>query len=210
MKWLLLKFFDLLYHSFAWSYDLIAWVVSAGRWTDWVRTILPLIRGDEVLELGSGSGTLQMALIESGYRTTAIDESRQMLRIVENKLEDIGIYQHSRLIRGRAESLPLPAGYADTIAATFPSEYIGRVETINECRRVLKPGGRLVILVGVEIGGRGIYELFLRFLYAITLQKTPPLSILEKALDRLKSYGFEARIEIINSRHDRITVIVAE
>lgn len=210
MKWLLKTFFDWLYHPLAWSYDLIAWVVSAGRWKGWVRSILPLLNGVEVLELGSGTGTLQIALAEVGYRATAVDESRQMLRIVKRKMEAGGFTHHSRLIRGRAESLPLPNGYADTIAATFPSEYIGRVETITECRRVLRPGGRLVVLLGVEIGGIGVYNLFLRGLYAVTLQKTPPLSILEKSLERLQAYGFRARIETLDFRQDRLTLIVAE
>ncbi len=210
MKWLLLKFFDLLYHPLAWSYDLIAWVVSAGRWQDWVRSILPLLNSTDVLELGSGTGTLQLALLGAGYRPTAIDESRQMLRVVRRKLDARGLAGTSRLIRGRAEAMPLPAGSVDTIAATFPSEYIGRVETITECRRVLRPGGKLVVLLGIEIGGRGIYNQFLRFLYTVTLQKTPPLSILEKSLERLRVYGFQARIETHEYRQDRLTVIVAE
>lgn len=210
MKWLLQTFFDWLYHPLAWSYDLIAWLVSAGRWKGWVRSILPLMSGVEILELGSGTGTLQIALAEAGYRTAAVDESRQMLRIVKRKMEAGDLARRSRLIRGRAESLPLPSGSADTIAATFPSEYIGRVETITECRRVLRHGGKLVVLLGVEIGGRGVYDLFLRGLYAVTLQKTPPLSILEKSLVRLRFYGFQARIETLDFRQDRLTIIVAE
>lgn len=210
MKWLLIKFFDLLYHSFAWSYDLIAWIVSGGRWDEWVKSILPLITGMEVLELGSGTGHLQAAMIKRGFKATALDESRQMLRILNRKLEYKNSGERLRLIRGRAESMPLLGGYADTIAATFPSEYIGRTDAIKECRRVLKPGGRMVILLGVEIGGRGVYNLFLSWLYAVTLQKTPPHQVLEKALERLNDYGFQAHIEIIEHGHDRLTVIVAE
>lgn len=210
MRWLLLKFFNLLYHSFAWSYDLVAWVVSGGRWKDWVRSIIPLISSEWVLELGSGTGVLQLALIESGCNIAALDESSQMLRIVKKKVVRKQLSQSARLIRGKAESMPFSSGFAGTIAATFPSEYINHVDTIRECRRVLKPGGRLVVLLGVEIGGKGIYDLFLRSLYAITLQKTPPISVLEKTLDRMASYGFRARIETIEFRHDRLTVLVAE
>lgn len=210
MKWLMKKFFDLLYHPLAWSYDLVAWIVSGGRWKEWVRSVLPLVAGDEVLELGSGTGTLQTALSAAGYRVTAVDQSREMLRIVRRKFSDGMTARQPRLIRAYAESLPLPAAFADTIAATFPSEYISRPDTLLECRRVLKNGGRLVVLLGVAVEGKGVYDLFLRFLYALTGQRTPPVSILNKALEKMSSFGFQARIETIYYRQDRLTVIVAE
>ena len=47
-------FFHLLYHPFAWAYDLIAWTVSLGRWKDWVESVVPFIKGMRVLELGHG------------------------------------------------------------------------------------------------------------------------------------------------------------
>lgn len=203
-------FFDYLYHSFAWSYDLVSWIVSGGRWKNWVKSVVPLVAGQEVLELGCGTGMLQTALLESGYRAAAIDESRQMLRIAKKKLGKEFPDCNLRLIRARAESIPTPAGFFDSVVATFPSEYITRVETITECRRVLKPQGRLIILLGVSIQGGGVYNFFLRVLYSITGQGTPARSILQKAVDEMKPYGFHAHIETITYKQDELTAIVAE
>lgn len=203
-------FFDYLYHSFAWSYDFVSWIVSGGRWKNWVQSVMPLVAGQEILELGCGTGMLQTALLESGYRATAIDESSQMLRIANKKLVKEFPDRNLRLIRAHADRIPTPAEVYDSVVATFPSEYITQVETIMECRRVLKPQGRLIILLGVSVQGGGVYNLFLRFLYYITGQRTPARPILQKAVDGMKSYGFQAQIETMYYQQDQLTVIVAE
>lgn len=210
MKIFLRIFFDLLYHPFAWTYDVVSWVVSGGRWNNWVRSVMHLIDGENILELGCGTGTLQTGLLSVGHHTIAIDESRQMLRIVARRLATNFPSYKPRLVRARAESIPLPADSIDTLVATFPSEYITHPETLIACRRVLKPGGKFIILLGVEIQGKGFYNGFLRLLYAFTGQKTPDDVVLEKALDGMGEYGFEARIEAIYSKQDRLTVIIAE
>src|SRR6266545_6817971 len=60
-------FFRLLYHPFAWSYDLVAATVSLGRWKGWVKTATGLLTGPRVLELGFGPGHMQTYLVESGF-----------------------------------------------------------------------------------------------------------------------------------------------
>ncbi len=210
MKILLCIFFDLLYHSFAWTYDLVSWIVSGGRWNNWVRSVMRLIDGENILELGCGTGTLQAGLLSAGYQTVAIDESRQMLRIVAKRLAAKFPSYNYRLVRARAESIPLRADSIDTLVATFPSEYITHPETLTECRRVLEPGGKFIILLGVQIEGKGIYDGFLRLLYAITGQKTPDISVLEKNLQGMSVYGFTARTEVIYYQQDRLTIIIAE
>ena len=41
--------FRLLYHELAWSYDLVAWLVSCGQWQNWGRAALPYLVGECVL-----------------------------------------------------------------------------------------------------------------------------------------------------------------
>lgn len=205
--WFLRIFFYQLYHAFAWSYDLVAAVVSGGRWQQWVVSVIPLIHGKTVLELGAGTGHLQAALTASGFESIGVDESRQMLRIANDKMA--GKNLEKRLIRARAEALPLAANSFDTIVATFPSEYILQPETLHACRRVLRPGGRFVILIGVQIGGKGIANRLLRILYHVTGQGTPDLAVLEKILDRLSKYGYKANLEQLVYQQDTLTILVA-
>ncbi|MDO8754211.1 MAG: hypothetical protein Q7J80_09995, partial [Anaerolineales bacterium] len=87
-------FFHLLYHSFAFTYDLVAAIVSFGGWNDWVLSILPFIAGTRILELGHGTGHLQRILLtlrhgsgrDRGLFAVAIDESAQMGTLAKRRL----------------------------------------------------------------------------------------------------------------------------
>ena len=186
----------------------MAATVSGGRWKEWVRSVLPLIEGKDVLELGNGTGTLQAALIAAGYHTFGIDQSRHMLRIAKNHLRKM-VKQPAMLARGLAQQIPLAVSSMDTIVATFPSEYIADPETLIACRRVLRPGGLLVVLLGVQVGGDSIMSFLLRGLYRVTGQTLPDRNTLEESRIKLKEYGFTARIETIAYQQDLLTVIVA-
>jgi SAM-dependent methyltransferase len=133
-----------------------------------------------------------------------------MLRIAKIKMVRKWGTSGAALVRGRAETLPLPDTCLDSVVATFPSEYIFRIETLQSCRRVLVPGGRLVILLGVQVGGRSIINAFLRWLYAVTGQSTPEKPALECGLDRLRECGFEGRMVKLNFQQDTLTAFVAE
>ena len=55
--------FYLLYHPFAFAYDLVAAAVSLGRWKKWVLSVVPFLEGNQILEIGHGPGHLQSALL---------------------------------------------------------------------------------------------------------------------------------------------------
>jgi len=136
-------FFILLYHSFAWTYDLVAWTVSSGRWRDWGKSVIPFIEGTRVLELGHGPGHLQRTMRDLGLLPFGLDESRQMGLLAKKRLLHRG-YTQVNLIRGLGQDLPFSASSFDTIVATFPAGYIFEQRTLLEARRVLKNGGRLI------------------------------------------------------------------
>ena len=73
-------FFRLLYNEFAWSYDLVAWLVSRGQWRAWGRTSLSHLRGKRVLELGHGPGHLLVEMAERGFAAVGLDRSSSMGR----------------------------------------------------------------------------------------------------------------------------------
>jgi ubiquinone/menaquinone biosynthesis C-methylase UbiE len=141
--------FDLLYHPFSWSYDLVAGIISLGRWNEWVKSVIPLIQGRTILETGFGPGHLQKELNLRGYQVHGIDESRQMVRQASHRLYKDHI--QGNLVRGLSQHLPYRQAF-DTVIATFPSEYIFDPNTIKEIHRVLIPGGRVIILFSVVIG----------------------------------------------------------
>jgi ubiquinone/menaquinone biosynthesis C-methylase UbiE len=167
IRWLFARF----YREFAWTYDAVAAAVSGGRWADWGRASLPELRG-RVLELGCGTGNLQRSLQQSrSHWAVGIDPSPQMLAITRRKLAHAALAV--QLARCAAQALPLAAASFDSIVATFPTEYILDPTTLAEIRRVLRPGGRLVVLLAATFGHSGLYQRTLGLLYRITLQRSP-------------------------------------
>jgi ubiquinone/menaquinone biosynthesis C-methylase UbiE len=158
MKALLRFFFSLLYHQFAFTYDLVSGAVSFNRWRDWVESVVPFIRGKRILELGHGPGHLQRLLLSRGWIPVAIDESPQMGRLALRNSDGA-----ARLTRGLAQNLPFANNSFDTIVSTFPTEYIFDRATLEEAMRCLVDTGRLVVLPVALPKNR-----FLDWLYRIT------------------------------------------
>ena len=194
-------FYFLLYHPLAFTYDLVAWVVSFGKWNDWVLSIFPLIEGTRILELGHGPGHLQRFLLDRGLSPAALDESTQMGRLAKRRLGG----KH-KLARGLAQSLPFPTDHFDTVVSTFPSEYIFEAETLAEIRRVLTPAGRLVILP-VAFPSNG----FLKWLYKVTGETPEELdnALKERVQQAFEKAGFEMEAQVKETKESRLVILLA-
>lgn len=194
-------FYFLLYHPFAFTYDLVAWVVSFGKWNDWVLSIFPFIEGTRILELGHGPGHLQRFLLDRGLSPVALDESMQMGRLAKRRLGG----KH-KLARGLAQSLPFPTDHFDTVVSTFPSEYIFEAETLAEIRRVITPAGRLVILPVAFPSNR-----FLKWLYKVTGETPEELdNALKDRVQRVfEKAGFQMEAQVKETRESRLVILLA-
>ena len=207
MRRLLGLFFHLLYHSFAWTYDLVAAAVSLGRWQAWVLCVQPYLRG-RVLEIGYGPGHLQAALLAGGFQAFGLDESRQMSRQARRRLRRQKL--PVRLTRGYAQRLPFAGNSFDSVAATFPSEYIFEQQTLAEIRRVLAPGGRLVIVPSAWITGQGWLERLAAWLFRATGQAAALELVLPGMEHRIGAGGFEMKHELVQAQGSQVLVIVGE
>ena len=168
VRWAFARF----YREFAWTYDTVAALVSGGHWPAWAQTALPYLEG-RVLELGCGTGNLQRALAGQPQHPAPIglDASPQMLALARRKVERAGL--EARLVRADARALPFPSATFDSLVATFPSDYIVARATLAEARRVLRPSGRLVIVLGARLAGGGPYQRLVDLAYRLTLQHPP-------------------------------------
>lgn len=161
-------FFNLLYHQFAWTYDLVAGVVSLGMWQDWIRTILPFVDRWPVLEIGHGPGHLQVALKQYNEQMFGVDASRQMGKLARRRLREGG-YTPS-LVTGNAQTLPFSNGTFRCVVSTFPAEFIADPKTASEIWRVLVPGGEFYILPIAWITGNRWIEKFAAWIFRFTKQ----------------------------------------
>jgi ubiquinone/menaquinone biosynthesis C-methylase UbiE len=198
-------FFYLLYQPMAWSYDIVAALVSWGRWKGWILAVLPYLKGPRILEMGHGPGHLLVALHEQGIPALGIDASCQMGQQAYKRLLKCG--QISNLVTGYAQNLPYPDHYFDQVVATFPTEYIQALETLDEVHRVLKPGGLLVVLPVAWITGQRLSDRGTAALFRITGQ-APEWD--DQWLEPFSKAGFETKAEKITQKSWELIIILAK
>ena len=221
MRALLRVFYYLLYHPFAFTYDLVAAIVSFGNWKDWVMEVVPFIKGTRTLEIGHGPGHLQRVLFTRGLIAVAIDESAPMGRLAKRNLSkhEIGSlnnkshctthlsdYAQINLTRGLGQQLPFRNEAFDTIIATFPAEYISDPRTLSEVRRCLSDGGRFVVLPVAMPKNR-----FLSWLFKVTGQAPSDAMqvIREKLEEPFVQSEFDVETHVLEKSSGTLIIIVA-
>lgn len=152
LRWRIVRpLFELLYRNRA-LYWLASTIPFAGQWRAWQRLALPRLAGRDVLEVGCGIGTLLADMARAGYRCQAIDRSPQMAAAARDRLRRQRIPPGAATVTvGDVRRLPFADAAFDSAVSTFPTEYIFDRAALREIARVLRPGGRLVIVLGAAL-----------------------------------------------------------
>ncbi len=133
---------DRLYGRLARIYDIA--VRRLPVWRRWLDCALPHIRGLRVLALSFGTGYL-LSRYADRYETFGADLNAAMVEVARQNLARTGGTAH--LLQANVEALPYRAESFDTVVNTMAfSGYPDAAAALAEIRRVLKPGGRLVLI----------------------------------------------------------------
>jgi demethylmenaquinone methyltransferase/2-methoxy-6-polyprenyl-1,4-benzoquinol methylase len=131
-------------------YDLLNRVLSAGIDVRWRRLCIdgagPATR---LLDVCSGTGDLLVEFLrrDAGRRGVGIDLSSGMLVRGAEKLRRRGFAGRAWMSAGDAERLPVAAGCVDAVTVAFGIRNVGDpAAALREMFRVLRPGGRAVVL----------------------------------------------------------------
>lgn len=142
------RMFDRIAHR----YDLLNHLLSINRDKFWRKRLaksLPDKNDLRVLDLATGTGDQLLAMVETGRikRGLGVDPSNGMLAIARQKIAERNLSDILEVQTGTGEDIPVESESFDVVTISFGIRNVVDLEqSLTEIFRVLKPGGRALIL----------------------------------------------------------------
>ncbi|HEY4696487.1 MAG TPA: bifunctional demethylmenaquinone methyltransferase/2-methoxy-6-polyprenyl-1,4-benzoquinol methylase UbiE [Gallionella sp.] len=137
--------------SVAGKYDIMNDLMSAGLHRLWKRfavSVSGVREGQRVLDVAGGSADMSRLFLKeagSSGQVVLTDINNAMLRVGRDRLLDAGIA--TPVAQCDAEHLPFPGDHFDCVSIAFGLRNVTHKDAaLREMRRVLKPGGRVIVL----------------------------------------------------------------
>lgn len=141
------------FHSVAAKYDIMNDLMSLGIHRLWKRLTIEssgVRPGHRVLDIAGGTGDLTMQFSKRvGEQGTVVlaDINASMLSVGRDRLLDKGFGSNIEFVQANAECLPFPDNHFNAVSIAFGLRNVtDKDKAIASMLRVLKPGGRLLIL----------------------------------------------------------------
>lgn len=155
-----------LYDKISKVYDLLSERTEGPVREAGVRMLAPE-PGETILEIGFGTGHALVSLARAvgpAGKVHGIDLSDGMKEVAKNLVRQEGLADRVELRSGDATALPFPAESMDAVFMSFTLELFDTPEiplVLEQSKRVLKPGGRIVVVSMSKEGEHGlVYEAY--------------------------------------------------
>ena len=137
-----------LFATIADRYDFITIALSYGQDRRWKRKLVRLAApatGTRALDLATGTGDLAFAVAEDGARVVGLDLTKRMIELALKK--SAGRVGRPAFLVGDMLTLPFPDRSFDLVTTGYGLRNVPELAAaIDEIRRVLKPGGKVLSL----------------------------------------------------------------
>ncbi len=140
------------FSSVASKYDVMNDVMSLGihrAWKDAMMDWLAPIRGQALLDVAGGTGDISFRFLKraSGANATVLDLTESMLEEGRKRAKNVGISGQLKWVVGDAMALPFEDDSFDVYTISFGIRNVTDPQkALSEAYRVLKPGGRIMVL----------------------------------------------------------------
>jgi demethylmenaquinone methyltransferase/2-methoxy-6-polyprenyl-1,4-benzoquinol methylase len=158
-----------MFDGIAARYDLMNRLFSGGtdmKWRKKTITLLKTIEPKTLLDMATGTGDMAILACRllNPEKITGVDISAEMLDIGRKKIEKEGLANKIELVKGDGEAISFPDNSFDAVMVAFGVRNFEKLENgLSEMLRVLKPGGKLVILEFSKPnwGFKNLYNLYM-------------------------------------------------
>ena len=161
---------DDVFHKVASRYDLMNDLMSGGlhrAWKSAMVTSLALPRGArtfKLLDVAGGTGDIAFRALKrggEGVSVTELDINGAMLAVGRERAAERKLAHRMEFVQGNAEDLPFPDRSFDAVTIAFGIRNVPRIpRALSEMRRVLKTGGKALVLEFSKVDVPGLDKVY--------------------------------------------------
>ncbi len=162
------------FHSVAQKYDIMNDLMSMGIHRLWKRYTIEMSGarlGQTILDLAGGTGDLTMKfsrIVGDQGKVVLSDINSSMLNVGRDKLLDNGYASNVEYVQANAECLPFADNTFDCITIAFGLRNVtDKQKALDSMTRVLKPGGRLLVLEFSKPLNRQFEKIYDRYSFSV-------------------------------------------
>ena len=174
-----------MFDSIAPRYDFLNHFLSAGIDIHWRNLAVERLRSEQpqkILDIATGTGDLAKSAMKlKPHKIVGIDISKEMLEIGRRKVHKKGMSETIEMVNGDSENLPFEDGSFDAAMVAFGVRNFENLDKgLEEINRVLKTGGKLVVLE-FSMPSSGIFKSLYSFYFSNILPSVGKMISKDKA-----------------------------